>query len=352
MKLTPLARGLSGPVLVKAAPGSPDRLYIVERTGTVRIRDNGQLLSAPFIDVTSLTVSGGEQGLLGLAFHPGYAQNGRFFLHYTEVGSEDSVVQEFQRSAADPLVADPVPVDTTLRHFTAQPGHNGGSIEFGPDGYLYIAIGDGGSQNDPECDAQNPTNLLGKVSRVDVDAPPDADGAPAAPGNPGGTRQYHIGLRNPWRMSFDVCTGDLYIGDVGQNAYEEIDLVPASSPAPANFGWPLREGKHPHTNTCPPDPGPWTEPVVEFNHAIGCSVTGGYVYRGTQIPWLRGQYVYGDYCSGRIWRVTRTGNTVSSPAVAVGISQMISNLTSFGQDGRGEMYVMSLNGTLFRIDPG
>jgi glucose/arabinose dehydrogenase len=290
---------------------------------------------------------------LGLAFHPGYEQNGRFFVHYSAKGSHDSTVMEFKRSAGDPLKADAAPVQLVLQHTTAQYNHNGGSTEFGPDGYLYIGLGDGGNQNDPECDAQNPANLLGKISRLDVDAAPSATGYPAAPGNPNGARQFHIGFRNPWRTSFDVCTGDYYIGDVGQNTYEEVDVAPAASPPVAkNFGWPFREGKHDHANTCPPDPGPWTEPVAEYDHGQGCSVTGGYVYRGSKIPWLRGTYFYGDYCSARVWMIHWASGSVDAPALVPGVSQQVGNVSSFGQDGRGEVYVVNYGGSVHRIDPG
>lgn len=351
LKLTPIATGLNAPVLAISAPGNPDRLYIVQQGGKVLVWQDGQVLATPFVDVSGLLTSGGEQGLLGLAFHPDYVNNGRFFLHYSAKGSGDSTIMEFKRSG-DPLVGDPNPVQLVVKHPTAQSNHNGGAIEFGNDGYLYISLGDGGTQNDPECDAQNLTNLLGKISRLDVDGVPDADGYPAAPGNPTG-KPYHIGFRNPWRASIDACTGDLYIGDVGQNQFEEVDVVPTAVPAATNFGWPFREGKHNHSaNACAADPGPWTEPIAEYDHGQGCSISGGYVYRGAKIPWLRGAYFYGDYCSARVWMLHYADGVVDSPVLVDGVSEKLGNISSFGQDGHGEVYVIDLNGSVQRIDPG
>lgn len=352
LRLQQVATALRQPVGL-AAPTGDGRLFILEQPGRIRVVKDGNLLATPFLDISNqVNATDEEQGLLGLAFHPNYAQNGRFFIHYSAEGSGDSTVQEFKRSM-DPLVAEPGPVQLVLKHPTAQPKHNGGSIEFGQDGYLYVAIGDGGSQDDPECDAQNPNNLLGKISRLDVDAAPDADGYPAAPGNPGGAKQYHVGLRNPWRMSVDPCSGVLYIGDVGQTKFEEIDLAPTSPPSPRNFGWPFREGMHDHANTCPASPGPWDEPIVEYGHDLGCSVTGGYVYRGSAIPWLRGAYIYGDFCTSRVWMLEPAqAGGFDPPELLVGVSQQVGLISSFGQDGHGEIYVVGFNGTLHRIDPG
>jgi len=351
LKLTPVATSLNSPVLAKSAPDNPDRLYIVQQGGKVLILENGAVLPTPFIDVASLLITGGEQGLLGLAFHPGYKDNGRFFLHYSAKGGGDSTIMEFKRSA-DPLIGDPTPVQLVVKHPTAQSNHNGGSIEFGHDGFLYIALGDGGTQNDPECDAQNLNNLLGKITRLDVNGVPDAEGYPAAPGNPTG-KPYHVGFRNPWRTSIDLCTGDLYIGDVGQNQYEEISVVPTTPATAQDFGWPFREGKHDHAaNACAPDPGPWTEPIAEYDHGVGCSVSAGYVYRGSAIPWLRGAYFYGDYCSSRVWTVRYAAGVADTPVIVDGVSEELGNISSFGQDGRGEVYVVDHGGSVQRIDPG
>jgi glucose/arabinose dehydrogenase len=345
-------------IQAKSAPDDPDRLYVVEKSGTIVIIDKGSLVATPFLDIGGLVNDSGEEGLLGLAFHPGYASNGRFFVHYSAKGSGDNVVQEFKRSASDPLKADPTPVVVALQHPTAQGNHNGGAVEFGPDGFLYVSMGDGGNQGDPECDAQldgpgDPAvvgvNLLGKISRIDVDSTPDGSGYPAAPGNPGGLKSYHRGFRNPWRMSFDVCTGDLYVGDVGQDTWEEVDQIPASAGA-VNCGWPYREGTHdydPSHPNCPPNPGGFVEPISDFQHASNgpCSVTGGYVYRSSAIPGLRGAYVYADYCTGEIFY--KLGSDAPVLTTLSGGKQL---LGAFGQDGRGNVYVTTLDGKIERID--
>ena len=210
LAFTEIAADLDMPLQLKAAPGNAQRLYIVEQGGLIKIVDNGELLETPFLDLSSVTTGLIEEGLLGLAFHPDYEQNGRFFVHYSSFaepdpdGSHPSTIMEYARSASDPLVADPSPVALVLKHPTQALNHNGGSIEFGSDGYLYIAIGDGGPQGDPGCDAKNAANLFGKISRLDVDAAPTAEGYPAARGNPDGQKWYHIGLRNPWRLTFDA----------------------------------------------------------------------------------------------------------------------------------------------------
>lgn len=351
LTLTTVATSLNAPVLIKAAPGNPDRLYIVQQGGQIRILENGNVLPTPFLNISSLLQSGGEEGLLGLAFHPGYAQNGRFFVHYSASGGGESTIREFARSA-DPLVATPTPGQIVMTSPTLESNHNGGSIEFGDDGYLYIALGDGGEQNDPECDAQNTANLLGKISRIDVNGTPTASGYPAAPGNPNGAKYYHTGFRNPWRMSFDLCTGDLYIGDVGQGSWEEVDVAPGSPNMARNMGWPYREGAHNHNNSnCPPNPGGLNEPIAEYDHNGNCSITGGYVYRGSKIPWLRGAYLYGDYCSSRVWMVRYNGGTPSQAEIVGDISEEVGNISGFGQDGHGEVYIVVHNGSVVRIDP-
>lgn len=351
LKLTELTSGLDFPVQAKSAPGQPDRLYIVEQSGRVQIFENGALLPTPFLDVSDSIAFNGELGLLGIAFHPDYAQNGRFFIHASEAGSLDSVVTEYKRSDANPDVADTAPVGEVLRHYTDQENHNGGAVEFGGDGFLYISLGDGGAQGDPGCDAQNTSNLLGKISRIDV----DAAGYPAAPGNPDGAKYFHIGMRNPWRISFDACTSDLYIGDVGQNEWEEIDVAPASA-GPQNFGWPMHEGLHDYPGDCANPPANPVDPIAEYAHfatTATCgngagSVSGGYVYRGSAIPSLRGTYFYGDFCTGTIWSLKYQNGAVVSPAADAGINQP--TLSAFGQDGNGEVYALSLGGSLSKIE--
>jgi glucose/arabinose dehydrogenase len=303
LTLTELSGSLDSPVSAKSPPGRPDDLFVVEQGGTIRIVNAGGVVDAPFLDISDLIQCCGEEGLLGVAFHPDYATNGRFFVHYSNQGNGDSTVMEYHRSDADPDVADPDPVELVLQHDTAESNHNGGDIAFGPDGFLYITLGDGGAQGDPGCDAQNPENLLGKISRVDV----DKSGYPPAAGNPGGAAYYHIGFRNPWRIAFDPCNGDLYIGDVGQNEWEEVSVALASD-GPQNFGWPLREGAHDYPNDdCDVEPTNPVEPIAEYPHedtavcgAGSGSITGGFVHRGSAVPALRGWYFYADYCSGNM----------------------------------------------------
>ena len=352
---TTVADGLERPVLVKSAPDDAERLYVVEQTGKVRIVEGGVVLATPFIDVSDLIdFDGQEQGLLGLAFHPDYATNGRFYLHYSNGdGTDDSTVQEFHRSTGDIHVADHDPVQLVMRTTTAQTNHNGGSTEFGNDGFLYISLGDGGNQGDPECDAQKTTNgdLLGKIMRLDVDGTPDANGYPAAAGNPDGGRVYHKGFRNPWRTSFDGCTGDLYIGDVGQNTYEEVDRITAAD-GPRNFGWPYREGAHNYSTpgTCPANPGNLYEPFYDYTHGGGrCAVSGGYVFRSTAIPGLRGTYFFADECAGTVWSATPDGSGGFTVAAQNAISG--GSISGFGIDGNGNVYIVDLSGTVDRIDP-
>jgi len=346
LTLTDVVTGLYFPLLVTVAPDDPDRLYIAQQSGEVLIFD-GQLLSTPFLNLNGQVLHSGEQGLLGLVFHPDYAQNGRFFVHYSAPVTGASTIMEFQRSEDDPLQADPAPTHLVLSYPTAEPNHNGGALEFGPDGYLYIGLGDGGAQGDPGCDAQNPGNLYGKILRLDVDAAPTAEGYPAAPGNPQGARHYHRGLRNPWRFSFDVCTGDLFIGDVGWTQWEEVDVI-ADGAGPANMGWPMREAAHDRMHDCPPVADPLTEPLIEYPHADGCSITGGVVYRSEEIPWLRGHYIYGDLCSGSMWSLqAQNGALLSGPTL---LAPNGGSVASFGLDGHGNVYVVDLGGRVARLD--
>lgn len=342
-----------------SAPDAKDRLYVVEKRGTIQILENGAVLATPFLDIVSKVDDDNEKGLLGLTFHPDYATNGRFFIHYSAVGGGANVVEEYHRSDANHDVADTTPVKLVIRHTTAQPNHNGGAVEWGPDGFLYVSMGDGGSQGDPQCDAQlstggdaqnEPENLLGKISRFDVDAACDpSTGCPAAANNPMGRKAYHVGFRNPWRMTFDACAPhDLYVGDVGQNMYEEVDVLPVGTPA--NCGWPYREAAHdyPASMNCPVKPAGLVEPVAEYPHAGKCSVTGGYVYRSTAIPALRGAYFYGDLCSGEIFYKFPGSAPVTTTLNPGGANQV---LGAFGQDGRGNVYALALDGRVLRIDP-
>ncbi len=352
LALTEVAQ-LDSPIQAKSPPGLPDLLFIAEKGGRIVILDNGTVRPQPFLDVSDLVLDAGEQGLLGFAFHPDYAANGRFFIHYSDADGGDNVVAEYARGADD-FTANPASVTEVLRHYTDESNHNGGAVEFGPDGYLYVSLGDGGAQGDPGCDAMNPANLLGKISRLDVDAGVGADGYPAAPGNPDGAKQYHLGMRNPWRISFDPCVGTLYIGDVGQNAIEEVSVADPGDGA-INFGWPLKEGTQGYGTLCSFDIDALVDPIAQYDHEdTFCgddtgSITGGYVYRGFNIPGLRGWYLYGDYCSGKLYRLKYEGGAVTGAPVLLDISLI--EVSAFGQDGRGEIYALELQGRVYRLDP-
>lgn len=347
-----VASGLNFPLYLTAPPGDP-RLFIVEKGGTIRIVKDGALLSTPFLDITPEVSTGGEQGLLGMAFDPSYTSSGRFIVHYTDVNG-NTTVSAFHVSAASPDQADPASEAMLLTVPQPFDNHNGGQILFGPDGMLYLGLGDGGSENDPDGRGQSLTDLLGDIVRVDV-----ADGAgytvPADNPFVGRTDArpeiWSYGLRNPWRFSFDPATGDLYIADVGQDQWEEVDVAPAAQGAGrgANFGWNVMEGMHCFGGvSC--DPSLYTLPVLEYSHKEGCSITGGYVYRGAAIPDLQGHYFYSDFCQGwvRSFRL-QNGQAVDQvqwPTLAPGGS-----VTSFGVDGGGELYIMNSGGQVFRIVP-
>ncbi len=360
---TRIAFGLSSPVFACSPPGDMDRLFVVQRGGQIRIIDDlystPVKLATPFLSVSGIT-SGGERGLLGMAFHPDYANNGRFFVNFTASGSGATTIREYVVSAADPNVANPTPVQTLLTIAQPYSNHNGGCIQFGPDGMLYIGTGDGGSGGDPFDNSQDPTELLGKMLRMDVDLP--APHIPASNPFYNGTSLpgliWATGLRNPWRFSFDGDTGDMYIADVGQNAWEEIDFQPASSTGGENYGWRCMEGNHCYTTSphCTCNGTPLTGPIKEYSHSLGCSITGGVVYRGSKIPALSGTYFYADYCSNRIWSFRYDGANLTEhtdrTAELAPASGSISSISSFGEDGRGEVYIMEVGGgELYRIEP-
>jgi glucose/arabinose dehydrogenase len=328
--------GLQRPVDLQ--PDGSGRLFIIEKAGRIRILQDRQLLGQPFLDITDrVGSSGNEQGFLGLAFHPQYAQNGRFFVNYTDKNG-NTVIARFQVSG-DPNLADPNTEVKLLGIDQPFANHNGGVLAFGPDGYLYAGLGDGGSAGDPFGNAQKKDVLLGKILRIDVDS---AEPYAVPADNPFGNEVWAYGLRNPWRLSFDKKTGDIYIGDVGQGSWEEIDFLQAGSPGGTNFGWNLREGAHDYKGGAAPDS---TDPVAEYSHQEGgCSVTGGYIYRGSMPEW-NGIYLYGDYCTGLIWGLIRSNDGWQKQQ----LFDMAVSITSFGQDEAGEIYLLSDGGTVYRL---
>ena len=347
-----MVTGLQSPVDIANARDGSGRLFIIEQGGRIRIAKNGQLLATPFLDITSLVQFAGEQGLLGLAFHPRFRDNGFFYVNYTRRNDGATVVARYRVSASDPDRADPNSGLQLLSFEQPFVNHNGGALKFGPDGYLYIATGDGGSGNDPGNRAQNANEWLGKLLRIDVD-----HGTPYAipAGNPfandasGRPEVWAYGLRNPWRIAFDRQTGDLFIADVGQDMVEEIDFVPVGTGAGTNFGWRVMEGSRcTGLDGGPPCGSPsLTLPVVEYTHAFGCSIIGGAVYRGTQVPSLFGRYLYGDLCSGTMWSTApdAQGSWNVRQELASGLT-----ITTFGDDEAGELYVANAaNGTVYQI---
>ncbi len=356
--LAVVASGFSSPVHVTSPPGD-DRLFVVEKAGRIEIVDGGTTLGTPFLDITSKVTSGGEKGLLSMAFHPDYAGNGRFFVYYSSPDipsscggasscNHTSVIAEYQVSG-DPNVASTA--ETVILE-VGQPysNHNGGQLEFGPDGYLYIGLGDGGSGDDPLNAAHNTSNLLGSILRIDVDSGSPYSSPSSNPfvGVSGADEIWAYGLRNPWRFSFDEDT--IYIGDVGQNAVEEIDAVTIADGTGADFGWRTFEGSSCTGNDASCSTTGLTFPVLEYSHSDGCSVTGGRVYRGTELPDLVGHYFYADYCSTWIRSFRLSGTTAADQTDWTSTLGGIASITSFGEDGLGNLYVVSLGGTIYRLE--
>ena len=345
LRLSPVAQGLSNPLFVTHAGDGSGRLFIVEKTGTIRLVVQGRLLERPFLNISDrITSSGYEQGLLGLAFPPDYVTREFFFVNYTDRNG-DSVIARFSVTG-DPNLADPGSEFKILGLDQPAPNHNGGHLVFGPDGRLWIGTGDGGAANDRYGNGQNADTLLAKMLRLDVTndlAQPytvpadnpwvDADWA----GRDVRDEVWALGLRNPWRYSFDRATGDLWIADVGQNQVEEINVARSASGGGLNFGWPIMEGGACFQQAgC--DRAGLELPVASYKHGAGdCSVTGGYVYRGAQYPALSGVYLYGDFCSGRIW-----GLDAANPGAPVLLLESGSSLSSFGEDEAGEVYITDL----------
>ena len=352
--LTTLTGGLDKPDYVTHAGDDSGRIFIVERAGSIRIYKNGALLPTPFLTITSRVESGFEErGLLSVAFPPSYTVKGHFYVYYTDHNG-DLVIARYGLTG-DPDVADSLNETIVLKiSHPTNANHNGGQLQFGPDdGYLYLATGDGGSGGDPPNNAQNHNVLLGKMLRIDVET-----GNPVTytvpPSNPytatAGYRPeiWALGLRNPWRFSFDRLTHDLYIGDVGQDLYEEVDLQSAGSQGGQNYGWRLLEGFHCYSpnHNCVPPLG-YSPPITEYTHDLGCAIQGGYVYRGTQWVLPRGIYFYGDHCSGRIWGLRLNGSTWEGAE----LSNAGDGLSSFGEDEAGNLYVANIDsGFVKRID--
>jgi len=347
-----VASGFIRPVAVRHAGDGLSRLFVVEQDGRIMIIDGGVLEPAPFLNISSRVDSAGnEQGLLGIAFHPQYSSNGFFYVNYTYdpgPGLDRTRISRFSVSGGNPNVAVPTSELVILEIEQDFSNHNGGDIHFGPDGYLYIGMGDGGSGGDPNNRAQDLGSLLGKMLRIDIDSGALGNyGIP--PGNPfvgdanAADEIWAYGLRNPWRFSFNRFNGDLFIGDVGQNAWEEIDFQPATEVGGKNYGWSCMEGDaFPDFNPC--DANPLTGPILTYGHGPECSVTGGYLYQGT-IAGLQESYIYGDYCSGRIWfAVPSGGGWLATEWADTSLS-----ISSFGEDERGEVYVIDLSGSIYRF---
>jgi hypothetical protein len=348
VRLAEVAAGLSNPVYL-TAPRNDARLFIVEQPGRIRVVENGALLPAPFLDITDRVSSGGERGLLSVAFHPSYATNGFLYVDYTDRAGDTRI--ERYRVSADRNRADPASAKLILQVAQPFPNHNGGLVVFGPDGKLYVGMGDGGSGGDPQGHGQNRATLLGDILRIDVDAG-DPYAIPADNPYVGQSASrneiWASGVRNPWRFSFDREAGLLYLADVGQNALEEINVVPATS-AGLDYGWNVMEGSRCFRPADGCERAGKVVPVLEYPHAEGCSVTGGYVYRGSRIPALRGHYFYSDYCRGwiRSFRYA-SGQAADRREWALGD---LGNVLSFGEDAAGELYVLSANGRVYRLDP-
>jgi glucose/arabinose dehydrogenase len=351
LTLLTVKTGMNYPVDLVSPPADTARLFIVEKGGTIRILKSGVLLGTPFLDVSSLVSTGGEQGLLSMAFAPDFATSRRFYISYTNVAGDSRIVRYHVASASDD-VAVPTPDDVVLAVDQPDDNHNGGLIAFGPDRMLWIGLGDGGGGNDTYGNGQSTDDLLGSMLRIDVSG---ASGYTIPPGNPytaAADRHelWNIGLRNPWRWSFDRLTGDLYIGDVGQDTREEVDVAPAAlGRAPgANYGWPITEGTicRPPTSGC--DRSGLTAPVLDYSHADGCTIVGGYVYRGAAIAALRGVYFYADYCAHTVHSFRLAGGTPTQltdwPSLDPG-----AEITSFGEDARGEIYILTDVGGVYRI---
>lgn len=350
ISLARITSGLSSPTQITNAGDGTGRLFVVEKRGTIRVIEGGVLKAGYFMDIRSIVSETGERGLLGLAFHPDFKTNRQLFVYYTNNGG-DIVLSRYTTNVARTNVDESLPRPLLVIEHSAQTNHNGGALAFGPSGNLFIGVGDGGGSGDPNNNAQKKTTLLGKILRINVNGtgsgPYDRYSIPA--GNPyagataGLDEIWDIGLRNPWRISFDRGTGKLFIADVGQNRYEEINREEANFGGGRNYGWSAMEGKHCYKASRCPMAGD-TLPVAEYSHSGGnCSITGGYVYRGTLQSAFRGYYVFADYCSGRIWTMAHAGSTLALRA------DTSVNITSFGEGETGEIYAVTSSGYVYRV---
>ncbi len=350
-----VASGFSAPLQVTNAGDGSGRLFVVEQGGRIRVVRDGQVSREPFLDIRDRVGAGGERGLLGLAFSPAFPADRRFFVDYTDLGGTTVISSFLAGSGAAAEGADPASEEVLLRIAQPYPNHNGGGLAFGPDGLLYIGLGDGGGSGDPEGNGQRLDTLLGKLLRIDVTAPPP-DGRPYAipTGNPfasggGAPEIWAIGLRNPWRFSFDRLTGELWIGDVGQNRYEEIDRTPAGAAPPVNYGWNRMEANHCFQPASGCDRTGLALPIAEYGHDAGCAVTGGHVARGDAAGSSAGVYLFGDFCSGRIWGLDANGPDRQEPVLLLESGRSIS---SFGEDEAGRILFTDLaRGELLRLVP-
>jgi len=336
VKLHKLPQTFKRPVYLTAAPGDTTRLFVVEKGGTIRIVKDGAKLSAPFLDIRAKVSTGTEQGLLSMAFAPDYATSGFFYVDYTNTSGTTRVVR--YKVSGNPDVADAGSAHVVLSVHQPYANHNGGQLQFGPDGRLYVGLGDGGSEGDPNHYGQNRSTLLAKILRLNVNVSPVR------------VQKYAMGLRNPWRFSFDSKTGALWIGDVGQDRWEEIDYLRPGAPAGANFGWSAYEGTHVYNSAIAArvHKSSLTWPVAQYSHSVGDVVTGGYVYRGSAIPGLRGWYLFADFATARLWAKHGPGGGMRRLPGADG---KVAQISSFGQDADGELYLVSLAGSISKIVP-
>ncbi|GHF62991.1 glucose/arabinose dehydrogenase [Deinococcus metalli] len=343
---TPVVEGVAQVTALAHAGDGSGRVYVAQQTGVIRVLQGGTLRPTPFLDVSGRTRAGGERGLLGLAFDPAYRTNRRVYVHYTDQNG-DTVLARYT-ATADFSRAEPASATTLFTAKQPYANHNGGQLAFGPDGFLYLGLGDGGSGGDPQNNAQNLAVPLGKLLRFDV----SGAAARPAPGNPFASRAgaspyiWAFGLRNPWRFSFDRQTDDLVIADVGQNSFEEVNVQPRASRGGENYGWRVREGRQCYEPDC--RAGAFVEPVLTYGRQDGQSITGGYVYRGSAIPALKGRYVFADFGSGTVWSAVASGAAWSKAALG-----RVAGPSTFGEDEAGELYVAEYgSGRLLKLVPG